>query len=393
MIKNVPAVSIVIPMYNMQKYVGECLDSILAQTFTDYEVIVVDDCSTDNSRAVVESYKSKFNGKLRLIESEKNSGGAGIPRNKGIGLAIGDWLFLMDADDVISETAIAELYKIAEKYKVDMLHCERMFSAVDDTDEIPADKSKLAVVTGEFGLKEFVKTPTFMPDDLSGRIDDYTKKRFWNAPWAQFYRREFILKNDLKFPQIGIADDVVFNFYAICFADHILRIPNVYYVWRKNPNSNVRAVLPPEKTIHRLAGSIFKAISILDKFIDELPDSEKHAEYKQAVFDLINRVHVGPVMGLYFKNSAEVLDEFIRRELDNVDDKTALTAFMFAQMCHFKAALAVNIDQTKEIILKQDEVIQKQLNVIQNYRERFQDLETQIKVLQHKLESSKCKSV
>ena len=164
-------------------------------------------------------------------------------------------------------------------------------------------------------------------------------------------------------------------------------------MWRKNPNSNVRAVLPPEKTIHRLAGSIFKAISILDKFIDELPDSEKHAEYKQAVFDLINRVHVGPVMGLYFKNSAEVLDEFIRRELDNVDDKTALTAFMFAQMCHFKAALAVNIDQTKEIILKQDEVIQKQLNVIQNYRERFQDLETQIKVLQHKLESSKCKSV
>ena len=65
--KTIPAVSIVIPMYNAEKYIGECLDSILAQTFTDYEVIVVDDCSTDNSRAVVQSYLHKFNGGGNLI--------------------------------------------------------------------------------------------------------------------------------------------------------------------------------------------------------------------------------------------------------------------------------------------------------------------------------------
>ena len=60
MLGKIPAVSIIIPMYNSEKYIGECLDSILAQTFTDYEVIVVDDCSTDNSRAVVQSYLPKF---------------------------------------------------------------------------------------------------------------------------------------------------------------------------------------------------------------------------------------------------------------------------------------------------------------------------------------------
>ena len=60
--KNIPAVSIVIPMYNTEKYIGECLDSILAQTFQDFEVIVVDDCSTDKSCDVVESYLPKFNG-------------------------------------------------------------------------------------------------------------------------------------------------------------------------------------------------------------------------------------------------------------------------------------------------------------------------------------------
>ena len=60
--RKIPAVSIVIPMYNAEKYIGECLDSILAQTFQDYEVIVVDDCSTDNSRAIVQNYLPKFDG-------------------------------------------------------------------------------------------------------------------------------------------------------------------------------------------------------------------------------------------------------------------------------------------------------------------------------------------
>ena len=59
--KFIPAVSIIIPMYNTEKYIGECLDSILAQTFTDFEVIVVDDCSTDGSAAIVQKYISKFN--------------------------------------------------------------------------------------------------------------------------------------------------------------------------------------------------------------------------------------------------------------------------------------------------------------------------------------------
>ena len=61
--KTIPAVSIIIPMYNTEKYIGECLDSILAQTFQVFEVIIVDDCSTDNSAAIVESYLPKFNAK------------------------------------------------------------------------------------------------------------------------------------------------------------------------------------------------------------------------------------------------------------------------------------------------------------------------------------------
>ncbi len=80
-------------MYNAEKYIGDCLDNIFIQTFQDFEVIVVDDCSTDRSCDVVESYLSQFNvecEKLKLLRSTKNSGGAGIPRNTGIRLSRGE---------------------------------------------------------------------------------------------------------------------------------------------------------------------------------------------------------------------------------------------------------------------------------------------------------------
>ena len=81
-------ISVVIPMYNAEKYIGDCLDSLLAQTFGDFEVIVVDDCSTDSSCAVVQSYAGKFGGRLKLARTEKNSGGGGyVPRNIGLNLS------------------------------------------------------------------------------------------------------------------------------------------------------------------------------------------------------------------------------------------------------------------------------------------------------------------
>ena len=94
-----PAISVIIPMYNVERYVGECLDSVLLQTFQDFEVIVVDDCSTDNSVEVVNSYVPKFDGRLRLISMEKNTGGGGKPRNRGIELACGEYVQFLDADD------------------------------------------------------------------------------------------------------------------------------------------------------------------------------------------------------------------------------------------------------------------------------------------------------
>lgn len=92
--KKIPQISIIIPMYNTEEYVGECLHSLLVQTFQDFEVIVVDDCSTDDSVNVVKGYRPKFKGRLRIIESEENFGGPAVPRNIGMKYATGNYIFL-----------------------------------------------------------------------------------------------------------------------------------------------------------------------------------------------------------------------------------------------------------------------------------------------------------
>ena len=114
-------ISVIISLYNYEKYIGECLESLLGQTFQSFEIIVVDDCSTDNSIAIIKSYFSKFNGRLRLTKTKVNTGGGGEPRNLGFRFSIGKYVFFMDADDALVKTGLEEMYTLAEKYDADVV--------------------------------------------------------------------------------------------------------------------------------------------------------------------------------------------------------------------------------------------------------------------------------
>ena len=126
-----PTISVIIPIYNAEKYIAECLDSLLVQTFQDFEVIVVDDYSTDNSFKIVESYVEKFNGRLLLTKTEKNSDSEAIPRNKGILLSRGEYVQFVNADDMISTTALEELYALSKEYSADLVYVEKHYSGSD----------------------------------------------------------------------------------------------------------------------------------------------------------------------------------------------------------------------------------------------------------------------
>jgi len=116
-----PLVSVIIPLYNAQKYISETIESVINQTYTNWELLVVDDCSTDNSRELVKKFEKQDN-RIRLIKLETNFGGPAKPRNIGIDNAIGEYIAFLDADDVWLKNKLEKQLHFLKKYNLDMVH-------------------------------------------------------------------------------------------------------------------------------------------------------------------------------------------------------------------------------------------------------------------------------
>ncbi len=360
--KTIPAISIIIPMYNTEKYIGECLDSILAQTFKDFEVIVVDDCSTDNSCDIVEKYLKT--GKIKLVCSQFNSGGAAVPRNTGIRLSRGEYVMFVDSDDIIMPAALEELFDIVEKFNPEVIHCLKFYDAPDGI-----INNQTAFTINDFAKKVAVKQPTMLSKNLVDRVEDYVNAKIWTAPWNYLFRRDFILKNDISFPDLNFTEDAIFIFYVLLLSETFLNVPNVFYIYRQTPNSIVRKVLQPEELIGRRGNSLFNGIPILDAFMQRFDFFQKNPQYKYKVFDFFARNHINCLLKLYTQIPAYQLDGLIRRELEQIEDKTALTAFLFNRMNVFN----VNLIQQQNLIRQQQaqiQQLQQKLNQIQNLQNK-----------------------
>ena len=113
-------ISVVVPAYNIEKYIERCIKSILSQTYSNLEIIIVDDGSTDNTASIIDQYALKD---TRIIPIHKKNGGVSSARTEGINRASGDWIGFVDGDDVIEENMYEVLINNAKKYDADISHC------------------------------------------------------------------------------------------------------------------------------------------------------------------------------------------------------------------------------------------------------------------------------
>ena len=223
---NAPAVSVIIPMYNVEKYIVETLESLLAQTFQDFEVIVVNDCSTDKSRAIAKSYLEKFGGRMKLFDNEKNSGPS-ASRNNGLRRATGEYVFFMDADDMLLLNGLEEIYSFATDYGVDFINCTSNYRLSADSQEAIFQRH----------VRKFV--PAIMIEENMERIIELIirLKILW-APWRRFSRRKFLLENELFFLEnIRFAEDRIWSYGMFLCAKKILQLPRPYIFYRMSENS------------------------------------------------------------------------------------------------------------------------------------------------------------
>ncbi|MBR1398298.1 MAG: glycosyltransferase family 2 protein [Selenomonadaceae bacterium] len=324
-----PAVSIIVPMYNTEKYIKQCLESVAAQTMQDFEVIVVDDCSTDNSVAIVESLKKNFDGRLTLIKMKKNNGAPGIPRNTAIKSANGKYISFLDSDDMLTLTALSELYEIAEQTCADVLHAEQFYIAADNGEEFN-DDTPLGLRSWENG--QHTKKVQIETQELNKRLQLFCQRRFNWSSCNKFFKREFLIKNKIEFPRMPYSEDLPFCFKSLCLAKNYVRIPNVFYKCRYRQGSLQHRSISAEQIIKIYLNVLIEGTQILDKFMGELKffeDIENHV-LKYTVIDFFIREHLEYFEEIYKKYPVPLIDILVRETLNPVFGKnSALISYLF----------------------------------------------------------------
>ena len=221
-----PKVSVIIPVYNAEKYLRQCLDSVINQSLREIEIICVDDGSTDGSIELLEAYASD-DFRIHVIKNEENLH-AGPSRNRGLKYARGDYILFLDADDWLVDNNLERLHSDTARLKADISRCRAL-----EYDNVSGQISKR-----EFSYLENV------PGFLFNRVIQYSKfphtlTRVNVAPWGGLYRREFLRRNGLGFDALICSNDRPFYCKTILAAKRVVFLKTELIYYRVNNESSL----------------------------------------------------------------------------------------------------------------------------------------------------------
>lgn len=199
-------VTLIVPVYNSEKYIGRCLESILNQTYTNFEILVVNDGSKDKSQKIIYEYQNKYPDKIIAINQENK--GVSITRNESIKRATGDYIMFVDNDDYLDKDYI-----------------ETFVNNIKDGD--------YDVVLGGY------RRPNENGQIIKKlELEDKEWSKFMiMAPWAKIYKKQYLIDNNIEFLNVNLGEDIYFNLKAMLISKKIKIIPYTGYNWFFNTSS------------------------------------------------------------------------------------------------------------------------------------------------------------
>ncbi len=218
------AVSIVIPVYNAEKYIAECLDQLLCQSETDIEIICVNDGSSDDTENILRRYVNK-DSRIQAITQENK--GAGEARNHGLSLATGEYVIFLDADDKFDREMIGTMLDSAGTHDADVTIC-RADSFCDATGEL--DTAAWQMPPDAFRGKD-----CFSPQEMCDIL--FQMVQGW--PWDKLFRTEFIKEHNLIYPDLPNSHDLVFVLQGLVLAERISVTRDILVHRRTNVNGSI----------------------------------------------------------------------------------------------------------------------------------------------------------
>ena len=283
-------VSVIIPIYNVEKYLSKCLDSTINQTYKNLEIICVNDCSPDNSSLILEEYAKKDD--RIIIFNRKQNGGIAAARNSGLEIATGEYIYFIDADDWIDLDYIEKMVDVAKKTHADIVANRNIMTEFDNLSQqyFHANEAKLT-------LNSFISNK------------QGTENVFWTI-WSKLYKTSFLKDNNLTFPVGYIYEDLYFHYTSFAMANKIYYTKQSYYhyldrnssISKTDKNAGVNYI-----KVYNLIYDFYKEHNLLDKKIKiystipsfNIKDENAYTIYKSYFDKTIN----------YINNNSEIFNE------------------------------------------------------------------------------------
>lgn len=288
--KNIKAnISVIIPVYNVEKYLSECLDSVVNQTYKNLQIILVDDGSTDFSGKICDEYAEKDN---RITVVHQKNAGAGAAKNTGLELIEGDYFSIIDSDDYIELDMYEKMVNSLEKYNADIVQC--LFRNV--------------FVNDSFDRKYKIKSN--YPKVLTSKR--FLKEYLYDWKYAIFANKVFksSLLKDIRFPVGRKIDDEFFTYKLVCNAKKVVNIDNILYNYRMRKTSVMN-----ENNSDRLIYDRIDCFIERYNYVSDIYPSLKK-KYNLKLYDDL----------LYFKDSANdngkilsLINNFSRKKFNGFD--------------------------------------------------------------------------
>ncbi len=257
-------ISVIVPVYNVEKYIDKCLNSIMKQSYKNIEIILVDDGSTDKSGKICEEY-AKLDNRIKVVH--KKNEGLGLARNSGLEISSGKYIAFIDSDDFISENMIEKLVEEILNYNVDTVYCG-FYEYYDSNLLLP----KPCYYSNKIFEKEEITSKILL--EMIGTAPKEKKDSLVSmSVWHALYSTEIIKKNLIKFPSEReyISEDIVFDILYLKNAKKIKFIEDCLYFYRcNNSNSLTHKYKKDEFLMHK---------KVVDKLNYELSKFMKKEKY------------------------------------------------------------------------------------------------------------------
>lgn len=294
---NTPLITVIVPVYNVEKYLNKCVDSIINQTYQNLEIILVDDGSTDRSGTICDAYATKDS---RIVVIHKENGGLSDARNAALDITKGEYITLVDSDDSVTDDYVAYMYFLLIENKADISVCE-LKKIYSDADVLDVCQDNVEILSGCEALEHLL----------------YQRKV---APCAvcKLYRREFF--EEIRYPKGMHYEDLATIYKVLHKCDKIVLGKEQKYYYYQRSNSIMNDTFNPKK-MHRIhvANELKKYV---DKYYPQLQDATS-ARCFLAGLQVFREI---PSNGKYVQYSSQAWEQIVTYRRSVVKNKKAKVA-------------------------------------------------------------------